>query len=716
MEAYLLDVLKNKINHYGEHDQELILKAYYFAADAHKEQKRSSGDDYIIHPVAVACRLADMKLDVASVITGLLHDIVEDTRETSADIEKDFNKEIAHLVQGVTKLRKIELSSNHSKQAENFGKLVLAMSDDIRVLLVKLVDRLHNMQTLYHVRREKTRRRIAMETMEIYAPLAERIGMKNLQDELQDLAFAELYPQAYESIRLRLDAIEREGIGQVEMIVKRLKKTLTVASLQADVHGRLKTPFSIWRKMKKKNISFEQISDVIAFRVLVQSVADCYQALGAIHNEFTVVPDTLKDYVSMPKPNHYQSLHTSVYFENKRIEIQIRTQEMHRVAEFGVAAHWEYKQSVHLKEGRQYKWIRSLLDILESAHSPDEFLEHTKLEMFQDPVFCFTPQGDLISLPKGATCIDFAYAVHSQVGNRCMGPKVNGKMMPLRTELRNGDQVEIITSPNHEPSPTWERFVVTGKARASIRRYIRSKQHSEFKDLGQAILKKTCQHHGITFLAKDFVEKATRFNCENTEELFSVVGQGNLTALEVVKTVYPDYFPKKAEKEDEHVLQLPKKQSKKKKGSSRDAAIAIKGLIPGMAIHYAACCHPLPGDKIMGVVVSGKGVTVHTLDCDNLKHYEKHPERILDVGWDDTEEDTYIGRVFLVLKNKPGALGVISNVIATADGNIANLKITRRMHDFFDLYIDINVQSVEHLNTMIASLRASSLVSYVERK
>lgn len=714
---YLVEALKNKIARYSEKDQKTILEAFEVAEKAHSDQKRKSGEPYIIHPVSVACLLTDMKLDAASIITGLLHDTVEDTEMTYEDVKKMFGEEVAHLVEGVTKLSKLELSSNHSKQAENFRKLVIAMSDDIRVLLVKLVDRLHNMQTLYHVTSEKSRRRIAMETMEIYAPLAERIGMRNLQDDLQDLAFQSLYPQAYESIRLRLDTIEREGLAQIDRIVRKLRRTLKHTGVNARVHGRLKTPYSIWRKMKKKNISFEQISDVIAFRVIVHSVADCYQALGAIHNEYTVVPGTLKDYVSMPKPNHYQSIHTSVYFDSKRIEIQIRTDAMHRIAEYGVAAHWEYKQNVKLREGRQYKWLRSLLEILDSAHSPDEFLEHTKLEMFQDQVFCFTPQGDLITLPKGATCIDFAYAVHSDVGNQCTGVKVNGKMMPLRTELNNGDQVEIITSPNHEPSPTWERFVITGKARASIRRYIRTKQNAQFLNLGQAILRKAMGGSDNTVTLKDIRGHLSFFKCDNMDDLYAALGRGDLTAQEIINRAKGPVHPQaKPDFNDLHALAIPEKEDKRKKKQSGDAAIAIKGLIPGMAIHYAACCHPLPGDKIVGVVISGRGVTIHTLDCDNVQHYESQPERLLDVAWDMSETDIYVGRIFIILKNKPGALGILSNIIGGEDTNIVNLKITRRTHDFFDLYIDVNVQSVDHLNTLIATLRASSVVSFAERK
>jgi GTP pyrophosphokinase len=712
---YLLEALRNKTLSYSSSDRALIEKAFLLAEDAHKEQKRHSGESYIIHPVAVACILADMKLDAGSVITGLLHDTVEDTQITLDEIKNLFGQEVAHLVKGVTKLSKIELQSDQTQQAENFRKLVLAMSDDIRVLLIKLVDRLHNMRTLYHIKSEKNRRRISLETMEIYAPLAERIGMNAIQEELENLAFAQLNPDAYESIAMRLETIGKEGETQIEQVIEDLKKTLANAAIYADVSGRQKTPYSIWKKMRRKNMSFEQLSDVMAFRVTVNSIADCYQALGAIHHEYLVLPGRFKDYISTPKPNHYQSLHTTVIGPLQRhIEIQIRTYEMHKVAEYGVAAHWEYKQGVHLKEGRQYRWLRSLLDILENATGAEEFLEHTKLEMFHDQVFCFTPHGDLIALPRGATCIDFAYAVHSDVGNRCTGAKINGRLMPLRSELKNGDQVEVITSPNHEPSPTWERFVVTGKARASIRRYIRNKQQSEFLELGQAILKKAFHQEDISLNNKALQGILDDLKCATLEDLFVEVGRGHYTSKDILRKLYPEKYQPLEQGEEERLLHMPSIQKPLK--SERESAIAIRGLIPGMAIHYAGCCHPLPGDRIVGVVVTGKGVTIHTLECDTLERYAQTPERLLDVTWDETERDVYVGRIHLILLNKPGTLGKVTSVIGKSHGNIVNLKMIRRSDEFFDIYVDLDVQSVDHLQSIMASLRSLPDVTSIERK
>ena len=457
-------------------DEEALNKAYVFAMKAHGAQTRASGAPYFSHPLEVAGILTDYKLDTKSIITALLHDTVEDTDVTPDDIRSHFGEEISHLVDGVTKLTQIELQSDQSDQAENFRKLVLAMSEDIRVLLVKLADRLHNMRTLHFIDSQSKRQRIALETMEIYAPLAERIGMQEMKNELEDLAFAVLNEEARDSITARLQFLKDEGRDNVASIVEELRSTLESENLRASVTGREKTPYSIWRKTQKKNVSFEQIADIIAFRIIVKNKEECYRALGIIHGTYNVVPGRIKDFISTPKPNGYKALHTSIIGPDRhRIEIQIRTQEMHEIAEYGVAAHWHYKQATSIRSGREFRWMRELLEILDQAANPDDFLENTKLEMYPDQVFCFTPVGDVIVLPSRATPVDFAYAVHSEIGDHCVGAKINSRSMPLRTELENGDQVEIITSKAQSPSPIWENFVVTGKARAHIRRFTRSK-------------------------------------------------------------------------------------------------------------------------------------------------------------------------------------------------------------------------------------------------
>src|SRR6266700_3906259 len=529
-------------------NEEALNRAYVFSMKAHGAQKRASGDPYFSHPVEVAGILAQMKLDGSSIITGLLHDTVEDTVATLEDIERLFGPDIARLVDGVTKLSRIELQSDQTQQAENFRKLVLAMSEDIRVLLVKLADRLHNMQTLRFIKDADKRRRIARETMDIYVPLAERIGMHRMKDQLEDLAFSELHPDARASINARLGFLREQGGDIVSRIVKELGETLKEGGLAANISGREKSPYSIWRKMERKNVSFEQLADVMAFRVLVDGVGDCYHALGLIHSAYPVVPGRFKDYVSTPKPNNYRSLHSGIIGpERQRIELQIRTRDMHEVAELGVAAHWIYKQQAGRIDGKQYRWLRELLDILEHASGPEEFLEHTKLEMFQDQVFCFTPKGDLIALPRGATPVDFAYAVHSQIGDTCVGSKINGRLVPLRTQLANGDQVDIVTSKAQTPSPTWERFVVTGKARARIRRFVRTQQREQYHDLGKAILQKAFRQDGHDLVEKNLDPVLKSFGSASIDDLFVAVGEGHITGREVVHAVFPPRHDEKAD-------------------------------------------------------------------------------------------------------------------------------------------------------------------------
>ncbi|MDJ0951305.1 MAG: bifunctional (p)ppGpp synthetase/guanosine-3',5'-bis(diphosphate) 3'-pyrophosphohydrolase [Alphaproteobacteria bacterium] len=701
VKAYDPDVDEHKLN-----------RAYVFAMKAHGAQMRASGDPYFSHPIEVAGLLTNYHLDSDSIVTALLHDVVEDTDTTIEEIDALFGSEVARLVNGVTKLTRIELQSDDTKQAENFRKLVLAMSEDIRVLLVKLADRLHNMETLRFIKDEDKRKRIARETMDIYAPLAERIGMQDIKDELQDLAFAELNPDARDSILARLEFLRQRGEGLVDRIIKELSRILAEEGIAARLQGREKKPYSIWRKMERKNVGFEQLSDIMAFRIIVADIADCYRALGVIHSRYPIVPGRFKDYISIPKPNGYRSLHTAVYGpENHRIEMQIRTAEMAEVAELGVAAHWLYKQGEGKTDGRQYRWIRELLDILDHASGAEEFLEHTKLEMFHDQVFCFSPKGDLTALPRGATPVDFAYAVHTEVGNTCVGAKINGRMMPLRTELKNGDQVEIVTSKAQTPSPTWERFVVTGKARACIRRFIRTQEREQYRDLGQSILEKAFRASGNKLTNKGLQGVLKIFKCKTVDDLYVAVGEGHHTGREVVKAVYPGI----AEREKSgKVVQL--RRIKKKKGKAAEP-VAIRGLIPGMALHYAGCCHPLPGDRIVGLVTTGKGVTIHTIDCETLENFTDQPERWLDVAWDDAvkEDGLHVGRITAVIANEPGSLGGLTTLIGKNEGNISNLKITNRSQDFFEIFVDIEVRDVKHLTNIVAALRADPTINSVQR-
>ncbi len=696
-------------------DEAALNRAYVYAVKKHGSQTRESGDPYFAHPIQVAGILTELKLDTSTIITALLHDTVEDTDATVEEIQRLFGKDVGRLVDGVTKLSRIELQSDKTKQAENFRKLVLAMSDDIRVLLVKLADRLHNMQTLHFIKSEEKRRRIALETMEIYGPLAERIGIQTWRDQLDDLAFAELYPDARASIIARLDYLRQQSPRLTDEVAAELKRVVAEAGVEATVSGREKTPFSIYRKMQRKSVTFEALSDIMAFRVIVPSMPQCYQALGAIHAHYPMVPGRFKDYISTPKPNQYRSIHTTVIVPGfPRIEVQIRTPEMHEVAEYGVAAHWSYKQgSGRATEGRTFRWLRDVLDILETAQDPDEFLEHTKLELFHDQVFCFTPKGRLIALPRGATPIDFAYAVHSQVGDTTVGAKVNGRITQLRTALANGDQVEIITAKNQTPSPEWEDIAVTGKARARIRRFIRLQKRGEFIELGRAVLQKAFRQEGYTFAEKAVEGVLRNFKLDSADDLFAAVGEGLLSERDVIHAIFPELKNRPKDEREEKVVPLARARGRRP-GSAH--AVPIRGLIPGMAMHFAKCCHPLPGDRIVGIVTTGKGVTIHTIDCDTLETFADTPERWLDVSWgDDEAASRHVGRLDVVIANEPGSLGSLTTVIGKNRGNISNLKITNRSPDFFEMLIDVEVEDLKHLTNIIAALRATPVINSVDR-
>ena len=696
-------------------NEDALNRAYVYSMKAHGHQTRASGDPYFSHPLEVAGILTRYRLDSASIITALLHDTIEDTDANIDELQELFGQEIAELVDGVTKLSQLEMLSDKSKQAENFRKLVLAMSKDIRVLLVKLADRLHNMQTLHYIKKPEKRARIARETMDIYVPLAERIGMHEIKDELQDMAFATLNPDARNSVLARLTFLRSEGGGTVERIINELQDVLTTQGIDATVSGREKTPYSIWRKMQQRQVGFEMLADVMAFRTIVDTIPACYQTLGVLHARYPVVPGRFKDYISTPKPNGYQSLHTGLLGpETNRIEVQIRTKEMHDIAERGVAAHWQYRQgSVNAREGRQYRWLQELLDILESATAPEEFLEHTKLEMFQDQVFCFSPKGEVFALPHGATPLDFAYAVHSEVGDRCVGAKVNGRLVPLRADLRNGDQVEILTSQNQTPSPAWEQIVVTGKARSRIRRFVRQEQRREYVRLGRVIVEKAFRRADKR-LSEQVLDKArTPLRCDRVEDIYARVGEGTFTGAEVLKAAYPEQ--KAGDGRDGGPL--GRVFRRRRKPAAGDHAVPIRGLVPGLAVHMAHCCYPLPGERIVGIVTTGKGVTVHTIDCDTLASFSESPERWLDVSWDagDQSGEAMASRLQVVLLNEAGSLGEMATLIAKGEGNIANLKITQRNVDFFDMLVDVEVKDVAQLSNIMAILRGSPLVSSVRR-
>ena len=710
--------LVEKVKSYDpDADEDLINRAYVFAVKAHGSQKRASGDPYFSHPVEVAYKLTQYRLDTASIVTALLHDTVEDTEVTLDDIEASFGKEIRTLVDGVTKLSRLEGKSDNLKQAENFRKLLIAMSEDLRVLLVKLADRMHNMETLKFIKNPEKRQRIARETVEIYAALAERIGMRTIKDDLQDLAFAEMYPEARDSIVKRLEFLRNEGKAELDKTIHDIRKKLEEAGLHhALVYGREKKPFSIWKKMENKNTDFEQLSDIVAFRVVVDTIPECYQVLGIIHAEWHIIPGKFKDYISTPKSNGYQSIHTAVLGPGQqRVEIQIRTKEMEEVSEYGLAAHWSYKQgksAVH--DGKQFRWIRELLDILEKSSNPEEFLENTKLEMYHDQVFCFSPKGDILAFPRGATPVDFAYAVHSGVGDTCVGAKINGRIVPLRTKLKNGDQVEIITSKTQTPSPSWERFVVTGKAKSEIRKFVRTQQRNEYITLGRAVLTKTFKQEGHELNEKMIEPHLPHFGHKSVDDLMAAVGEGLISRQQVMDVVVGEKKPVNTPAVSSMLSSISNPFRKKKTVGS--APMPIKGLVPGMAIHFAGCCHPIPGDRIVGIVTTGKGITIHTMDCETLENYSDAPERWIDVAWERDQADSkHVGRLRAHVSHEPAALATVTNVIAKEMGNISNLKIINRSIDFFEILMDIEVRDLRHLNNIIANLRSKEVVQSVER-
>jgi GTP pyrophosphokinase len=693
-------------------DEALLNKAYVYAMKAHGKQFRASGDPYFAHPLEVAAILTDLKLDEATIATALLHDTIEDTLATQEDIKANFGQEIADLVDGVTKLSALEVFSERTKQAENFRKLMLAMSNDIRVLLVKLADRLHNMRTLSFIKEPEKRRRIAQETFDIYAPLAGRIGMQHMREELEDLAFAELQGEARNSIVTRLARLDASSGKLIDRIADQLKRKLAESGIDAYVGGRAKRPFSIWRKLKDKQLNFEQLSDIFGFRVIVKTPEDCYRALGVLHLNWQNVPARFKDFISTPKANGYRSLHTTVIGpEKQRLEVQVRTQEMHDVAERGVAAHWRYRdvaaQPGEGREIRAYEWLREMVDLLEHGTSPEEFLEHSRLNLYQDQVFCFTPKGDLIPLPRGATPIDFAYQVHTDLGHHTVGAKVNSAYVPLYTPLRNGDQVEIISSKEQTPSPLWEQFVVTGRARVDIRRYLRLAERGEHVKFGRKILEKIFADEGFELTDKAVIGVAKKLGFAKAEDIFAEVGRGALRGHEVLEAVYPE-LKRDPEKRKQAALVEP---------LSKPKAISIRGLTEGVAYRLGVCCHPLPGDRIVGLMVPGEGAVIHTIDCAELERAQTSMDDWLDVAWGSHAAETgpSVARLAVRVKNAPGSLGAAMTAIGNAGGNIFNMKTTNRNPLYFEFQIDIEVRDVAHLQNILGALRVTAAVESVDR-
>jgi RelA/SpoT family (p)ppGpp synthetase len=701
-------------------DEAMLNRAYVYAMEAHGHQIRASGDPYFSHPLEVAAILTDLKLDDATVAAALLHDVVEDTESTHQEIEELFGSEIAHLVEGLTKIKRLDLVTKEAAQAENLRKLLLAVSRDIRVLLVKLADRLHNMRTIEFVKPEK-RVRIAEETLDIYAPLAGRMGMQTVREELENISFKVLNPDAFQTISERLELLRQESGDILSDIETVLTSQLREHGITAQVTGREKRPYSIWRKMEHKHLSLGQLSDIFGFRVIVDSIDDCYQALGIAHQCWRAVPGKFKDYISNPKQNDYRSLHTIVIGPHRmRVELQIRTWEMHEIAERGIAAHGLYKDAGSAEESESgvvtpatetnaYRWLRRLLELLAEGDSPKEFLEHTKLELFHDQVFCFTPKGDLIALPNGANAIDFAYAVHTDIGNSCVGCRINGRHAPLMTELHNGDEVEVIRSKAQVPPAAWEGLAVTGKARAAIRRATRLAVRDQYAGLGQEILERALSRHGAEFSEKEFAQALPRLGVNAAEDALAAIGRGEMASSDVLKALG-------IESEITASNGSGARSGKKSKPRNRKKTIAVRGVSRDLPISIFSGTGAVPGERIVGILTPGEGITVYPIFARQLQNFDDEPDRWVDLAWDEVEDgQRYPARLKILIHNEVGALAQVAQTIGENDGNIENLQMVTRAADFYDLDVSVEVLDIRHLNRIIRALSAKSLVSSVTR-
>jgi GTP pyrophosphokinase/guanosine-3',5'-bis(diphosphate) 3'-pyrophosphohydrolase len=693
------DLISLVRNYNPRTNEDLIRRAYDYGRRMHEGQFRYSGEPYFTHPVAVAAILTEMRLDDATIVTALLHDTIEDTRSTYNEVAVQFGPDIAELVDGVTKLTNLQLSSTETKQAENFRKLFMAMSKDLRVILVKLADRLHNMRTIKAMRPDKQAKK-ARETMEIYAPLAGRMGMQWMREELEDLAFRVLNPEGRNSILRRFITLQRETGDVVHKITNDIRAELEQEGIEADVFGRAKKPYSIWRKMEAKQQGFSRLSDIYGFRIITLNEQDCYRALGAIHRRWRSVPGRFKDYISQPKTNGYRSLHTTVSGrDGKRVEVQIRTRQMHEVAEAGVAAHWSYRDGQRAENPFAVdpaRWIASLTERFEAADDHDEFLEHVKLEMYADQVFCFTPKGDVVKLPRGGTPLDFAYAIHTRIGDSCVGAKVDGIRVPLWTRLKNGQSVDIITAEGQQPQSTWIDIVVTGRAKAAIRKSLREADRERYIKLGAELARVAFEHARKKATDKALRTAAKAYGLPDTDELLARLGAAELSARAVVERLYPETAAAQSE-----VI---------------DPERAVAGLPAERAFERAQCCQPVPGERIVGITYRGRGVIVHSIDCGSLEEFEETPDRWIDLHWHEGRHAAVHNvTIDITLGNDWGALGRICTVIGEQKANISDLHFVDRKPDYYRLLIDVDVRDAEHLHTVMTAIEAESDVASTER-
>ena len=677
---------------------DLIRRAYAYGMQMHDGQFRHSGEPYFSHPIAVAAILTEQRLDDATIVTALLHDTIEDTKSTYAEVARQFGEEVAELVDGVTKLTNLQLSSTQSQQAENFRKLFMAMSKDLRVILVKLADRLHNMRTIKSMRAEKQAQK-ARETMEIFAPLAGRMGMQWMREELEDLSFKVLNPDARNSIMRRFVTLQRETGDVVHTITADIGTELEKARIEADVYGRAKKPYSIWRKMQEKDLAFSRLSDIYGFRIICANVADCYRILGVIHQRWRAVPGRFKDYLSQPKNNGYRSIHTTVSGrDGKRVEVQIRTREMHEVAEAGVAAHWSYREGVL---GRNpfavdpAKWIATLNERLGEGDT-DEFLENVKLEMYSDQVFCFTPKGDVIQLPRGATPLDYAYAIHTRIGNSCVSAKIDGIRVPLWTRLKNGQSIEIITAEGQRPQASWIDIVTTGRAKAAIRKSLREEDRGRFVKLGTELARAAFDHVGKKATEKALRTAAKVLGLADDQDLLSRLGSAELTARRVIEVLYPELVLAKADEVD--------------------AKQPVVGLTADQTFKRAGCCQAVPGERIVGITYRGQGVIVHSIDCPALEEFEEQPSRWIDLHWQaGRHAPVFTVSLEITISNDAGVLGRICSLIGEQKANISDLRFTDRKPDYYKVIMDVDLRDVEHLHMVMTALEAETDVAQISR-
>ncbi len=699
---YFVELNKNISLQNITYNKKLLEKAYYFSLNRHNNQYRESGEPFASHPYAVANILIELKLDHQSIITALLHDTVEDGVATNEEIIENFGLEINQLVQGVTKLSKIQLPNSDVREASNFSKFILAICKDIRVLIIKLADRLHNMRTLKYVKNIARRQKIAKETLEVYAPLAGRVGFQVMKEELEELAFKEINNEAFQSIYKRTLFLRKQNKNFINETISNIKNIIDQNN-EYEISGREKKIYSTWKKMLRKSISLEKVSDIYAFRIITNSINDCYKVLGIIHTTWTMIPDRFKDFISTPKPNGYQSIHTTVIGNNgTKMELQIKSKNMHQLAEYGVASHWIYKNSQDTKQigeiNKGTRWFQDVLDIIKTAGGPRELIEYSRMDMYSDNVFCFTPKGDVISLSKGETALDFAYAVHTNLGNSTIGAKINGNLTPLNTKVKNGDQIEIIRSKGTFPQQSWLNFCISGKARSQIRKFLRDHEEDEFEKLGKEILKKILLDVNKRATKKILTTLTKGFNYTSYRSFYVAIGRGEVLSESILNLLY-------------------QKNNKESLNKNNYKGLPIMGLKKGMAMHLAECCNPLLGESIVGILVEGKGIFVHLLNCSTLDRFSDFPELWYELMWHKNAGTfSQTSKINITLQNKVGSFHKVTSCIKKANANIVDLNVNKRSEDFFNIEVSLQVNSIKHLNDLIQFLKLEDCIYKVERK